>query len=99
MKAFEVHDVAPEEFVVRVERALIEDGLDEHVSLRLDGDELVARLRWMGVTELRYRLTPTGDGFRADLADQNVSLFHAAFRGPFEEHFDHILERVGAKSA
>lgn len=99
MNAFEVNGLAPEEFVVRVERALIEEGLDEHVSLRLEGDELVARLRWMGVTELRYRLIPIGDGFRADLAGQNVSLFHAAFRGPFEEHFDHILQRVGARSA
>jgi hypothetical protein len=99
MNAFEVHDLAPEEFVVRVERILIEEGLDEHVSLRLNGNELVTRFRWMGVTELRYQLTPVGDGFRADLAGQNVSLFHAAFRGPFEEHFDHILQRVGARSA
>jgi hypothetical protein len=97
VKAFELVEGTPADFVGRVTRTLAERGLDEFVSLRVDGSELVARFRWMGTTELRYRMRPTAQGFKADLIDERVSPLHTAFRSRFEEKFDQVLEAVGAK--
>jgi len=98
MRAFEVNDGTPEDFVERVAMALVERGLDDYVSLSLEGPELAARFRWMGTTELRYRLAANEGGFRADLIGERVSPLHAPFRGRFEERFDQVLKQVGARS-
>ena len=98
MRAFEVNDGTAEDFVERVASALAERGLDDYVSLRLEDPELRVRFRWMGVTELRYRLALNEGGFRADLIGERVSPLHAPFRGRFEERFDQVLEQVGTRS-
>ena len=67
MDAFEVDHGSPAVFVDQVGRVLAERGLSNYVDLRLDGDELLVRFRWMGSSELRYGLTVTNGGFRADL--------------------------------
>ena len=88
----------PEEFVVRVERALVERGLGDYIALHLEESELVVRFRWMGSSELRYRLTTGDGGFEARLTDERMSPFHAAFRQRFEERFDQVLGVVGART-
>jgi hypothetical protein len=98
MRAFEVDDGSPADFVDQVGRVLAERGLDNYVELRLDGDELVVRFRWMGSSELRYGLTDTEGGFRADLDDVRMSPFHAPFRQRFDERLDQVLAEVGARS-
>jgi hypothetical protein len=97
VKAFELTEGTPEDFVGRVTRSLAERGLDEYVSVRVDGAGLVARFRWMGTTELRYQLQQTAQGFKATLVDERVSPLHTAFRASFEEKFDQVLEAVGAR--
>jgi hypothetical protein len=98
VKSFEVENATPTEFVRRVRRELSERELDDYVEV--DGGEtgLVVRFRWMGSTELRYRLESTAEGFRAILDGQRVSPLHAPFRQKFDERFDQILARVGAKT-
>ena len=98
VKAFELTEGTPADFVRQVSSTLVERGLDEFVSVGIDGSELVARFRWMGTTELRYRLQQTARGFRADLEDERISPLHAPFRLRFEEKFDEVLEEVGALS-
>jgi len=98
MRSFEMDGGSPADFVDQVGRILAERGLDSYVDLRLDGDELVVRFRWMGSSELRYGLTDTGGGFRADLDDARMSPFHAPFRQRFEERLDQVLSSVGARS-
>ena len=88
----------PEEFVVRVERALVERGLGDYINLHLEEPVLVVRFRWMGTSELRYRLTTGGGGFEARLTDEKMSPFHAAFRQRFEYKFDQVLGKVGART-
>ena len=98
MNTFEVENATPAEFIHRVRHELIERELNEYVEV--DGDEngLVVTFRWMGSTELRYRLESTLEGFRAILDSQRVSPLHAPFRHRFDDRFDQILEKVGAKT-
>ena len=98
MKAFVMDQGNPEEFVVRVERALVERGLGDYINLHLEEPVLVVRFRWMGTSELRYRLTTGGGGFEARLTDEKMSPFHAAFRQRFEDKFDQVLGKVGART-
>lgn len=93
-----VPDGSPVDFVERVSELLAKRGLDKYVSLRLDGPGLVVRFRWMGATELHYRLAPGQRGFRADLVSERISPLHAPFRQRFEERFGEVLERVGAEA-
>jgi len=97
MRAFEVAAGSPTDFVGQVEQVLADRGLDSYVDLRLDGEALVVRFRWMGSSELRYELTRAGDGFRADLEDVRMSPFHAPFRQRFDERLEQVLESVGAR--
>jgi hypothetical protein len=98
MRAFEVNQGSPADFAAQVKRILADRGLERHVELRLDGDELVVRFRWMGSSELRYSLTEAGGGFRAELDHVRMSPFHAPFRQRFDESLEQVLEAVGARS-
>lgn len=98
MRRFEVPTGTPDEFVVRVTRELAERGLGRHVDLRLDGTELEVRFHWMGTSVLRYLLQPADGGFKADLNGERLSPLHAGFRHAFEERFDQVLAKVGART-
>jgi hypothetical protein len=94
--SFEVSGATPAEFVARVKRALDEGELAEYVELALVAEEIVARLRWLGTTELRYRVVRQEDGFRAELGRRKIAALHAPFRRGFDERFEKILAEVGA---
>ena len=98
MRSFEVNDGAPGDFVGRVRSALEERGLNDLVKVTAEDGELVMRLRWMGSSVLRYQLSPTEGGFRADPAGERISPFHAPFRQRFVERLDQVLDAVGATS-
>lgn len=97
MRSFEIDDSTPEDFVAVVNRSLETSGLSDHVTARVDGDDIVARIRWLGTTELRYRTQPVEGGFRAELQRRRVAPLHGAFQSRFEERFEEILSRVGAR--
>jgi hypothetical protein len=97
VKTFEFDDGSAEEFVKRVRDALAERGLAEYVDVNRDGGELVVGFRWMGSSELRYRLSENERGFRADLAGERMSPFHAPFRQKFEDQFQTVVGSVGAR--
>jgi hypothetical protein len=97
MRAFEFGNGAPAEFVERVRGVLADRGLAEYVNLRCEGDELVVGFRWMGSSELRYRISETEAGFRAEPSGERLSPFHAPFRQRFEDRFDQVLGEVGAR--
>ena len=99
MRAFEVIDADPESFVARVAAEVEERDLDHVVSVRLEGDRLVVRFRYLGTSQLVYRVVPRDSGFTAELQDQRVATFHAPFQGRFEDRFDQVLDRVGARRA
>jgi len=98
MRAFVMNEGTPAEFIDRVDRELGERGLGDYIGLDLDGPDLVVRFRWMGSSELRYRLTTGGGGFEARLTDERMSPFHAPFRQRFDDRFDQVLEVVGAQT-
>jgi hypothetical protein len=95
--SFEVLDATPESFVRTVTRALADRGLEAHVSVRYVEGEIVARISWLGTSELRYRTHGVGSGFRAELERQRVAALHSAFQGRFEERFEDVLAAVGAR--
>lgn len=97
MHSFEVLDGTPEAFVRTVNRALEERGLEAHVSVRYIDGEIVARISWLGTSELRYRTRGVGSGFSAQLERQRVAALHSAFQGRFEERFEDVLTAVGAR--
>ena len=97
VKAFEFHGGTPAEFVERVRGFLADRGLADNVSLRREGDELVVGFRWMGSSELRYRISENDTGFRAEPSGENISPFHSPFRQQFEDRFEKVVHAVGAK--
>jgi hypothetical protein len=96
MHSFEVSGGTADEFVRKLSRALVDRGLAEYVEVHLVGDEMVARLRWLGTTELRYRVIPRDEGFLAELGRKRVSPLHAPFRAGFDERFEQVLSELGA---
>jgi hypothetical protein len=97
VKAFEFDGGTVTEFVGRVRALLLERGLADHVKLRSEGNELVVEFRWMGSSELRYRISGGPTGFRADLDGQRISPFHSPFRSQFEDRFEKVVDAVGAR--
>jgi hypothetical protein len=97
MRAFEFDDGAPAEFVERVQGVLADRGLAEHVRLHREGDELVVGFKWMGSSELRYRIFENEAGFRAEPSGERVSPFHSPFRQQFEDRFEKVVGAVGAR--
>lgn len=97
MRSFEVDDADPRSFVARVEAEVQNRSLGDVVSVRLDGDRLIVRFRYLGTSELTYRVVSRDRGFAAELEDQRVATLHAPFRAPFEDRFDQVLGTVGAR--
>jgi hypothetical protein len=84
------------DFIERVKKALSEGGLAEYVYVATDGGELVVNFRWMGSSQLRYRISEDDSGFRAELSGEKMSPLHAPFRQRFEDRFEKIIGAVGA---
>jgi hypothetical protein len=99
VKSFAVTSGSPAEFIDRVRRELAERGLNRFTEIGGDDSALVVRFRWMGTTELRYRLERSTEGFLAILDHESVSPFHAPFRQGFDDRFDEVLARVGATTS
>lgn len=97
MHSFEVAESGPETFVEVVRQALAARGLEDNVSVRYADGEIVARISWLGTTELRYRVQARDAGFQADLERQRVAALHSAFQSRFEERFEDVLASVGAR--
>ena len=76
---------------------LADRGLADHVSLRREGDELVVGFRWMGSSELRYRISENQAGFRAEPSGEKISPFHSPFRQQSEDWFEKVVDAVGAR--
>jgi hypothetical protein len=96
MRSFEFCDGTPAEFVERVQGVLADRGLADHVTLRCEGEELVVGFRWMGSSELRYRISENDAGFKAEPSGERISPFHAPFRQQFEDRFEKVVDAVGA---
>jgi len=97
VKTFEFDDGTPEEFVERVQGVLADRGLADYVNLRREGDELVVGFKWMGSSELRYRISENDAGFRAEPSGERMSPFHSPFRQQFEDRFEKVVDAVGAR--
>jgi hypothetical protein len=97
MRSFEAPDLSPDEFVEKIREKLADRDLAGYVSLELEGDYLLLRVRWMGTTSLDYRLTPSGRGFRAELIRERVAPLHGVFRDRFEGYFAAALAATGAR--
>ena len=98
MKAFAVNEGSPEDFVDRVQGEIKSRQFEDIASIRVEGDLLIVDFSWIGTTSLTYRLQPQDRGFSAVLERKKVSPFHAPFKAGFEERFDQILAKVGARS-
>ena len=97
MRAFDFGGGTPAEFVERVQGVLTDRGLADYVTLRREGDELVVGFKWMGSSELRYRISENEAGFRAVPSGEKISPFHLPFRQQFEDRFEKVVDAVGAR--
>ncbi len=98
MNAFTVSEGSPGDFVARVQSEIKYRQFEDIASIRTEGDLLIVAFSWIGTTSLTYRLQSQSQGFSAVLERQKISPFHAPFRAGFEERFDQILAKVGARS-
>lgn len=96
MRSFEVSQLSPSRFVEAIQAQLAARGYDRYVSVDLTGEMLGVAFKWMGTTRFSFRISPGEGGFRAELVDERVSPFHAAFRDRFEGTFEEALNKVGA---
>jgi hypothetical protein len=97
VRAFEFEDGSADTFVDRVRAVLADRGLTDHVDLQRDGRLLVVSFRWMGSSELRYRVSEGESGFRAELDGERISVFHTPFKQQFEDRFEQVIAAVGAR--
>jgi len=97
VKTFEFDGGTPVEFVERVQGVLADRGLADYVNVRCKGDELVVAFKWMGSSELRYRIAENDAGFRAEPSGERISPFHSPFRQQFEDRFEKVVDAVGAR--
>ena len=97
MHSFSVVGSSAPTFLEDVRRMLVERGLDDVASVRLDAGELVVRFSRLGTSELRFAVREHNGGFVADFLGARVAPLHAPFRSAFEGRFEEILDRVGAR--
>ncbi len=96
MQSFEFQSTTPIDFVDRVRAGLAARGYDRNLAITLESDRLIVRFCWLGASSFEYRVTESGDGFRADLVGQRVAPLHAPFADRFEGYFNQALEELGA---
>ena len=97
VNAFEFEKGSVSDFIARVRSELASRGLADFVTVRHDGGELVVAFRWMGSSELRYRVAERREGFSAELVGEKMSPFHTPFRQRFEDRFEQVISTVGAR--
>ena len=85
------------QFVEKIKSQLATREYDRYVSIHLNGADLTVELRWLGTTRFDYRISPLGEGFRAELVRQRVAPLHTTFGGRFETYFEEALAKVGAR--
>jgi len=97
MHSFEVPDVEVLPFLSRVRDELTRRELDDLVTVRLAGSEIVVRFTKLGTTELRFAVSNLARGFRAHLCRSRIAPFHAPFQSGFEDRFEEMIQVVGAR--
>jgi hypothetical protein len=97
MKAFDVSDKTPADFLSAIETALKGRTLGEIVSMRRDGADVVIVFSRLGTSEVRYRVTERDGGFRCERANEKIAFAHRAFRGEIESKLSKVLEKAGAR--
>jgi len=97
MRSFAVSDMTPSHFVERIRLALAEEDLAGIVSVSVEGETIVARLRRLGNTELRFQLEQRGQGFSAHLVGERVAPLHRPYRRRFEQTLESLLARLGGE--
>jgi len=97
MRSFEVSGMSPSEFVAKIVGEINAREFERYLSVNLRGEDLAVVLSYMGTTQFDYRISPLGDGFRAELTGQSVAPLHAVFSDRFEGYFEKALAKVGAR--
>ena len=96
MRGFRVPHVTADAFLERVRSAMAAHQLDGMVEVAQRGDELVVTITRLGRSELRYRLSRDGDGFRAVMVRHRVAPLHVLYQQAFEDTLGELLRDVGA---
>lgn len=97
MKAFDVTNKTPADFLASIEGALKGRTLGEIVSMRRDGKDVVIVFSRLGTSEVRYSVAERDGGFRCEKTSEKIALAHRAFRGEIERKLGKVLEKLGAR--
>jgi hypothetical protein len=97
MKAFEVQNQSPGDFLTAVHNALNGRSLGSIASVKRDGSDVVVAFSKLGSSEVRYRVTERDGGFRCEKTSEKIALAHRAFRGEIEGKLGKVLEKLGAR--
>src|SRR5690242_14583522 len=97
MKTFSLENESPLVFASRVSEALRGRSLGSIVSVEGRSDAFFVRFDRLGKSEVEYRVTPVGGGFRAEVARESIAFAHRAFRSDIESRLDKLVVKLGAK--
>ena len=97
MKAFDVSNSTPADFLASFQGALKGRALGDIVSMRRDGGDVLITFSRLGTSEVRFKVTEREGGFRCERGAEKIAFAHKAFRGEIESKVAKVLEKLGAK--
>lgn len=97
MQSFEVPSGSPESFARAMQDAMKGRALGSMTTITVEGDELVLTVSRLGTSEVRFRTTPSGTGFRAIPSGEKIALPHRVFRDEMQRKLEKVLVTAGAR--
>lgn len=97
MQSFDVDSGSPEAFTLRMREAMVGRALGSIATVTVACDELVLTVSRLGTSEVRFRTTPSGTGFRAVRSGEKIALPHRPFREEMERKLEGVVRKAGGR--
>lgn len=72
--------------------------LNDMVSFRLDGDDLILTISKLGTSTVNFKYSKNSNGFTWDVVKEKIAFSHKAFKGEVMEKLIKVVEQVGGSA-